>query len=191
MGFKGLIKNIFLLLFVTGLVFFLNVLASPAVFAQNQCSNDIQCGFTGFFGSEFCKNDDVYKNYQTALCNEQCQVSVEERLVNDCDDGDGGTLDTCIEEENLAYCNHDLVQCVENDECGSPTEHFFCQSGDVWHQVNNPVCNTNASQCIFDSFDELYEDCQYGCNNASCIIQIACNSNADCPSPYYLRQLLF
>ena len=180
MGFKELSKHNYLLLSLISLVFLLSLSIVPA---QSSCTNDLQCGFTGFFGSEFCKTNDVYKNYQTAGCNSNiCSVLVEEKLVNDCDDVDNSTLDTCINGNNLAYCKHDLVQCVENDECGSPTEHFFCQNGDVWHQVNNPVCNVNASQCIFDSSEELYEQCQYGCNNAACISQILCSSNADCPS---------
>ncbi|MEK6873426.1 MAG: hypothetical protein AABW91_01155 [Nanoarchaeota archaeon] len=179
MGFKGLSNSGYLLLFILSFVFILSML--NFVSAQNSCTNDLQCGFTGFFGSEFCKSNDVYKNYQTALCNSNiCSVVVEEKLVNDCNDGDNSTLDSCLEENNLAYCKHDLVQCSENDECGSPTEHFFCQSGDVWHQVNNPVCDINSTQCIFESYEELYENCEVGCNNAHCIPKVQCNSNLDC-----------
>ncbi|MBS3073100.1 hypothetical protein J4477_04660 [Candidatus Pacearchaeota archaeon] len=178
MSFKEFSKYsyplIYLLVFISLLSF---------VSAQSSCNSDLQCGFTGFFGSEFCKNDDVYKNYQSASCDSNlCSVEIEERLVNDCDDGDDSTLDECVQEANLAKCKHSRLECQDSDDCGDITEHFFCQSGDVWHQVNNPECNPN-NQCTFNSFEELFEDCQYGCNNAQCISQISCSSDNDCPSP--------
>ena len=113
------------------------------------CNNDLDCGFTGFFGQQFCSGDDIMQNYQEAECNapstllSSCDLDVSQDLVqacpyachdatcircdenSDCDDGNSDTADICHNPNTInSYCeNTDTtpqdIECSTNADCGT------------------------------------------------------------------------
>ncbi len=54
------------------------------------CSNNTQCGISGFIGAYFCQTDDSYRNYQSFTClnpgtaQSSCNLNVTDMLIGDC-----------------------------------------------------------------------------------------------------------
>jgi hypothetical protein len=77
------------------------------------CNRDSDCGITGFIDGNFCSAGDVFRVFQTAVCNNpgtinsDCMISRENRLVQDCLNGCSG-----------GSCTSQLPQCsdgIDND----------------------------------------------------------------------------
>ncbi|MCX6748648.1 MAG: hypothetical protein NT076_03510, partial [Candidatus Pacearchaeota archaeon] len=141
------------------------------------CLSDNDCGFTGYLGDEFCSQNDVYKNYQNAKCNNpgtlnsSCSINLIPSLIQDCDDNNLRTLDSCVEPP--ARCIHIIPLCFSNSECssGGSSSNSFCSGNQFWINITKPVClnpgKINAA-CSFNSKALFFEDCQFGCSNGKC-----------------------
>ncbi len=72
------------------------------------CANDLDCGTNGFVGQEYCSDDNVTKNFQTAICHNDgttesfCTLEVSSNIVHMC--------------SNACY-NGVCVICNEDDDC--------------------------------------------------------------------------
>jgi hypothetical protein len=134
------------------------------------CASNSDCGFTGFLGSEFCSDDSIFKNYQTALClnpgktNSHCDISVEKQQVSecefacangacvrcdsnfDCNDNNPNTNDVCQNPNTPeSFCKNSstAVTCSVNSDCGSTTvlSPLFCSDKDINHLIQTWTCN--------------------------------------------------
>ena len=82
------------------------------------CVYNTDCGETGFVGGEYCSEDGVYKNYQTAICkypatlDSHCQVSVDQISINQCEYA-------CSEDGSIASC----IRCDENLDCNDGNDN--------------------------------------------------------------------
>ncbi|RLI96352.1 MAG: hypothetical protein DRP00_05425, partial [Candidatus Aenigmatarchaeota archaeon] len=125
------------------------------------CMTDQDCGFTGFFGNEYCQNNDLFKNFQNADCinpettDSYCSILTEPVFLIDCGED---------------YCDE--------------WQEDYCFEDNVWHSRTcyNKGCE-NAS-CFTNSFidSELSEDCIDLCLDGECV---ECIQDSDCPSDYY------
>ena len=133
--------------------------SSTCVHTKVNCVCDNDCGITGFFGTEFCTSNDIFKNFQTSKCispgtkQSNCQVSVVPTF---------------------------LVDCGENT-CGNFGSNY-CKGKDVYHQrtCNNKGCTTGACFSSFSVDEKLVSTCQNGCSNGAC--KPECTTNSDCAS---------
>ncbi|MBS3079258.1 hypothetical protein J4218_04005 [Candidatus Pacearchaeota archaeon] len=122
------------------------------------CVNDNDCGFTGFFGTEFCSSNDVFKNFKTSRCvnpgtkQSNCQVTTAPTFLIDCGDSSCGSFGT-------NYCKTD---------------------GNVYHQktCNDKGCSNGTCFSTFRVDEQLVQTCSKGCSNGQC--RPECASNADC-----------
>ena len=54
------------------------------------CNDDDDCGKTGYFGKEFCSNDNVFKNHQNWICKHpgtprsSCELKTDSKMILDC-----------------------------------------------------------------------------------------------------------
>ncbi|MFH1802985.1 MAG: hypothetical protein ABH864_06080 [archaeon] len=150
------------------------------------CASDVDCGFTGYLGDEYCSSDNnVSKNFQTATCENPgqtisyCDLSVEQEFLNrcefacydgfcircdqniDCDDGNPNTVDLCqFPDAPGAYCTNEgpqgNVTCFNDEECGLDTP------------LSSPFCSgLDISQLIQT----------WSCNNPG-TTQSYCSTNA-------------
>ena len=81
-----------------------------------ECFNDLECGFTGFFGENFCASNSVYKNFQNAACQSpgtfqsKCNINTSQILVRDCNDNNPLTTDICVQPiSGPAFCQNVLM----------------------------------------------------------------------------------
>lgn len=141
-----------------------NTISSYCTHTPVNCLNDADCGITGFTGDEFCFSDDIFKYFQTSICNNPgttnsyCILSLNPRLINECG------VDSC-----------------------TPFGDNYCKGNDVYKKrtCTDKGCFENA--CIEDLWiDEvLVEECSESCTNGDCI-NISCNRNSDCGSSGYV-----
>jgi hypothetical protein len=143
------------------------------------CNNDNDCGFSGFYGTEFCLLNDLFKNYQNATCinpstkDSYCEIVTTQNLILDCG----------------------------NSYCG-PYQENYCRNGDLYKNrlCYNKGCRNNS--CFSDPYNDevLVRDCIFGCMNGACLpectnssqcqinqqcinntcVDIACDSDSDC-----------
>ncbi|MEK6800549.1 MAG: hypothetical protein AABY05_01320, partial [Nanoarchaeota archaeon] len=115
------------------------------------CASNLDCGSTGFIGTELCSGNNVSKNFQTALCKNSgskesfCEINVEQRNLDmcdfacfqgtcircdsnaDCNDNNSNTKDTCVNPGTReSSCKNDPkdlgdVFCSSDSDCGSST----------------------------------------------------------------------
>ena len=149
------------------------------------CNNNLDCGFTGFFGNEFCSNDDIVKNYQLAVCHNpntlssSCDLQISQETIlscpyachdaacircdgnSDCNDQDSDTLDICRNPGELnSYCENQNttpqnIDCYTNADCGT----------------NSPV---SQLFCSLNNVNQLF--LTWTCNNPA-TIQSYCSSS--------------
>ena len=84
------------------------------------CIIDTDCGITGFINDNFCSNNDIYRIFQTATCENpgtlqsNCMITAEQTLITDCNDNNPLTFDWCTNSQ----CSHNYPQCsdgLDND----------------------------------------------------------------------------
>ncbi len=121
------------------------------------CVVDNDCGFTGFFGAEFCSLNDVFKNYQVSKClnpgtpQSSCQVNVTPTF---------------------------LIDCGEN-VCGNYGTRY-CYQNNAYHSrlCNEKGCSDGKCFSTWREEETLIEVCTHGCSSGWCNPE--CSSNADC-----------
>ncbi len=144
------------------------------VYADNiACYSNYDC-VSGFIESEFCQNNDVYKNFLNSSC------------INP------GT--------NISYCSNNTVPTFltdcGNDENGNFSDNF-CIGNNIYHsrtnilrgcRVINPLTNISGcfSELVF--IEEIVRNCTNGCSNGQCINEIVCNSNSGCGANQFIGQ---
>ncbi|MEK6891034.1 MAG: VWA domain-containing protein, partial [Nanoarchaeota archaeon] len=160
---------------------------TPQSYCRNtevNCVADVDCGVTGFIGNNFCTSNDIYKTYQNATCvnpatlESNCVVSQTPRLVSDCNDNNAQTTDMCVEENNDAFCDHEILECTSNSQCGNVTTILFCDGNSLMNQTTTPSCIGNNCQSSINN--TLVQVCNYSCSNGACLPQITCDQNSDC-----------
>ncbi|MFH1710718.1 MAG: hypothetical protein ABH840_00230 [Nanoarchaeota archaeon] len=155
------------------------------------CLNNMDCGFNGFIGGEFCALNRVYKYYQNSTCinagtlNSNCVVSQFPKIIQDCEDNNPDTFDACVENDP-AYCRHDLIKCKDDSECsGTEVINNYCVGKEVWNNVSSGTClnpGTISSSCSLNYnqfFNQTCSDvCVDGkCENYKCKNDLECGSN--------------
>jgi hypothetical protein len=158
------------------------------------CFVNSDCGISGPLGNLFCVGNNVYQNYQSAVCynagqvNSYCNNSIAEQFKescdyacilqgicircdedSDCDDLNAGTTDICVNPGTInSYCNNS-ISCTN-----------LCS-------LNDRRCDNNGYQVCgnYDS-DICYEwsqvtECSIGetCVNGYCIPQTSCEDECD------------
>ncbi len=157
---------------------------------ETECLVDSDCGVTGFIGDNFCSQDNIFGNYQTAVCVDggtlqaDCQIDVTQKLKRSCDDGDSSTEDSCVENGEV-YCVHEGIECFEDVDCGE--EQFvgnFCKGDDKWERSEVPIClegGSSSSQCSSELNEEFVEACEFGCSGGECNDKPpVCSEDSDC-----------
>lgn len=96
------------------------------------CNSDFDCGFTGFFGTEFCTQDNAFKKFQNASChspgtlNSFCTIEVKSNLIDECSFSCIGT-GICIRCNENSDCNDNNTRT--KDTCVLPsTQESHCQN---------------------------------------------------------------
>ncbi|MEK6854649.1 MAG: hypothetical protein AABX73_00315 [Nanoarchaeota archaeon] len=144
------------------------------------CASDLDCGFTGFLGQEFCSARNIAKNFQNATCinpgslQSSCSVIIEKKIItmcqaacsngacipcnsnNDCDDEDSTTLDICHNPgSNNAFCTNEQqnIACTTNQDCGNSTAMgpLFCSANKVSQLSQTWMCNNPGTTQSFCS----------------------------------------
>lgn len=167
------------------------------------CANDLDCGFTGYFGEEFCSEDDVFKNFQWAVCNNPgtvdsfCTVEIDSDEIYECDfactegacircDEDSDCDGSCINPGTVeSYCtNGDEPECGdgyldEGEECddGNNGDGDGCSK---WCELEDSGCDEDW-EC--DDYDSLtYDQCiNSGTYASRCVnTEINCATELDC-----------
>ncbi|MFA4953259.1 MAG: hypothetical protein WC584_03480, partial [Candidatus Pacearchaeota archaeon] len=112
-----------------------------------------ECGNSGYTGSNYCYDSDVYKDYLNRGCSgSSCFLNAEKIKQNECG------VDSCD-----AWGNN------------------YCKSGNVYHSRTCHDRGCQGMNC-FDgtSLEEVkVSDCQFGCLNGECVT-VACSSDSDC-----------
>jgi len=138
---------------------------TPQSYCQNtpiNCINNNDCGMTGFFGDEYCMDEDVYKDFQDSICKNPgtkqsyCDVSITPTFLID--------------------CGEDICNDFGDD---------YCFEGDVYHSraCFDNTCNSGACYSIPFIDKELVEECNLGCFDGECLPE--CTEDEDCGEDYY------
>ena len=166
------------------------------------CLEDLDCGITGYTGNEYCSSDDIYKKFQTSTClnpgtvNSYCNINTRDRLIQDCDDGNPTTIDSCSEVGGIARCNNERIICNRNSDCGSDGyigNNYCSVNGDSVRDYKLYTCSnpgTPQSSCSNRVEQRLIDDCtaNENCIGGQCVEKppIICNRNSDCGSDGYI-----
>ena len=163
-----------------------------ASFCRNDevnCLSDLDCGFTGFTGSEFCTTNDIYKQYQNSTClnpgtlESYCNIISSPVKIQECDDSDGTTVDSCRQIDEEVFCRHDIINCSEDSDCGEDSvSGEFCADDDVSVTETTYTCNnpgTIDAFCSSEEEDIVIEQCQDICINGECG-EVECYEDVDC-----------
>jgi len=157
------------------------------------CLEDLDCGITGYTGNEYCSSDDIYKKFQTSTClnpgtvNSYCNINTRDRLIQDCDDGNPTTIDSCSEVGGIARCNNERIICNRNSDCGSDGyigNNYCSVNGDSVRDYKLYTCSnpgTPQSSCSNRVEQRLIDDCtsQEICTNGICDIPQECRELED------------
>ena len=120
------------------------------------CVTDNDCGTTGFFGQEYCKNNDLFKNYRNSTCNNPgtkesyCTSDTEETLVQDCGE------DTCTQWE------------------------YYCKGEDKWKKRTCTQRGCDESCYTKKTTQDILEE-----ENSPDCISYECTVDDDCGTDYY------
>jgi hypothetical protein len=185
---------------------------SACIYEDITCFDANDCGINGFVDSLFCdgpSNDDVFQNYLTWTCensgttSSSCTQAITQTLVtdcadtcsegscvdivcdndNECDDGNAGTVDTCVNPGELnSYCTHGDVECSSDNDCGGDrfTGGLSCQTDDLFRDFIDYTCFNPGqanSYCGNDIIPTFVYSCTYACSTGNCV---RCNDNPDC-----------
>ncbi|MFA6023456.1 MAG: vWA domain-containing protein [Candidatus Pacearchaeota archaeon] len=115
--------------------------------AEMNCLRDIDCGATGFIGSEFCSQNNIFKNYQNATCvnagtaQSNCIVTQVPKLTKDCNDNNPLTSDTC---SNGACVYTNVGECTTDNQCSDNNESTYDRCINNHCQHDNIICFVNG-----------------------------------------------
>ena len=111
------------------------------------CINNNDCNFTGFFGSEFCQGNFIFKTYKTSIC------------INP------GTIQS--------YCNvtdtpKQIIDCG-NNSCDDFTNNY-CSGNSVYHARWCYTRSCSSGSCLVNQYkdEQLVQSCQGICSNNQC-----------------------
>ncbi len=174
---------------------------------EMNCLNDADCGITGFVGEEFCNHNNVWKTKQIALCHNpatilsSCAIAVYPELIQDCDDGDIYTIDSCVE-DGIAHCEHKFLECLIDSDCDEDyytNWEFSCEQDDVikTRELHDFFCcfgecsfcqdpceiNQNTCKESITPETEFVANCEYGCDDGECLQ--GCYEDSDCGEVHY------
>lgn len=148
------------------------------------CASDLDCGFTGFLGIEFCSQSSVFKNFRNSTCinpgtlDSHCSVDIFPREIQQC---------------QFACSEGSCISCDSNSDCddSDPLTSDICVNpGSAEARCeNNPIPLECSDDSDCDDSDPLtYDECLHPdtlsaeCRNT----EINCASNLDCGGSYYL-----
>jgi hypothetical protein len=134
------------------------------------CFRDSECGSNGYVGESYCKENAVYKKYQTNTCanpgipSAMCSQQETEEFVEECSAGTYCSEGSCIE----AACNNDN-DCASSHNVGEP----FCSvSNAVYSTTRTYICEnpgTSNAACVGHDVQELVTSCDSICQKGSCL----------------------
>ncbi len=133
-----------------------------------ECNVDIDCNDNNNHTIDQCINNQC--RHQTIIC----------FIDSDCNDNIQQTRDICINPGTVqSFCRHDLLQCINNTQCGSQSSILVCSGNNLVNRTITPTC-TAENFCTSITNDALVQACQYGCNNAQCLPRPICFTDAEC-----------
>jgi len=174
------------------------------------CVLDNDCGFTGYLGNEYCSEDDVFKNFQTAKCHNSgggdsfCTIEViEDEIFRcdfacvdngicvrcdgdfDCDDYNNYTEDKCMMPGTVeSYCDNDGREPQCGDGILDDGEECDDGNNDNWDGCSNE-CEIENSGCYTNEECDDYDSLTYDqCVNAGTIIARCENTIINCAVDY-------
>jgi hypothetical protein len=135
------------------------------------CLENIDCGMNGYIGDDFCRGDDVYKNYKEFDClnagglGASCNSDVEALLIEECVYG-------CANGDCFDECSVDI-------DCGvdSYIGERYCIGDDAYQEYEEFDCR--GGECESDVDEILVESCSDTCVDGGCV-EITCYNNEDC-----------
>jgi hypothetical protein len=130
------------------------------------CEKDSDCGDDDFVGDKFCKQGDVYQNYEEYDCenpgtiNSDCKDEQEQRLIETCNYG-------CDNKECLDECTQDS-DCASNEICTAQNKclEIVCKQDSDCNDQNTYTLDTCENPGEINSY----------CTNQ----EIICKQNSDC-----------
>jgi len=155
------------------------------------CTQNSDCGTSGYTGSAYCNGGNVYQNYITYTCNNAgtanatCSNATTAKLTTTCSGNQTCTNGACVNQ---------TITCSASSECGTSgyIGSPFCNGGDVYKTYKTYTCNnagTPSSYCSTSQADKLVTDCTTGqtCSNGSCANQpITCSASSECGTSGYV-----
>jgi hypothetical protein len=177
-----------------------------------ECFVNSDCGIDGFIGNNICFGNDVHRNYKLFNClnpgtgNAICTDSLEDRLIeecndgcsngeckeircftnSDCDDSNSFTQDTC----NLpgtfdSFCTNVPIECFTNSDCNDNIR-LSIDTCNLPGSVNS-FCTNVPFECLInsdcnDNDIQTFDVCnEPGTVNSFCEnIPIECFNDGDC-----------
>ncbi|MDO8459869.1 MAG: hypothetical protein Q7S74_02045 [Nanoarchaeota archaeon] len=150
---------------------------TPASMCTNtpiNCASNVDCGFTGFIGAEFCSVNNITKNFQTAICNNpgtlnsSCSLTVQQQTITMC---------------QYACSSGICIRCNTNAECNDNN----AQTEDICHNPGMPISfctNTqiNPQSVCGNGILETGEQCDSGSQNGNACTPQAGGSCTYCSS---------
>jgi len=163
------------------------------------CYSNSDCGTSGYTGSNYCSNDDVYRNYKTYTCHNPgstssyCSNSTSSIKQQECGSTTYGSWGS-------EYCSGDSIvkkrtvygKGCSSGSCTSSTTtetttvkncnndnyygsyEFYCSGSQLRKRQRYFDYSCGGSSCIIGSSnytnDSLVENCALGCSNNACII---------------------
>ncbi|MFC1682556.1 CARDB domain-containing protein, partial [Nanoarchaeota archaeon] len=137
----------------------------------SECSWEIiwrqreECGTSGYSGSNYCYDNDVYRDYIERGCDgAYCYEYSQRRKQEECG------YDGC---EN-GQCE-DYVECYSDEDCGIDgyVGNLFCQNNDVYQKWREYDCSnpgTPESECSYLDSNLKIEECGLNdCEDGECI----------------------
>ena len=151
------------------------------------CSQNSDCGQSGFIDGLFCQNGNVYQNFKTYNCNNagtstsSCSSSIQAQLKQTCSSNQVCSNGMCTNVNIACYQNSD---CGTNGFIGSP----FCSGTSVFQNFVTYTCNnpgTQMSSCSASSMPQLKQTCDQSqqCSNGACLNPTpspVCNESCNC-----------
>ena len=133
---------------------------TPSSFCRNtevNCMNNLDCGFTGFSGNEYCFEDDIFKNYQNSVCNNP------------------GTLNSSCSSTIISQ----FTQDCGSDSCSNYSS-TYCKINDVYKSRTCFDKGCLGGSCFNTPYEQetFVQNCDYGCFQGACEPQ--CYINSEC-----------
>jgi hypothetical protein len=143
-----------------------------------ECSDNQDCGTSGFLGNYFCNSTDIYDWFATYVCQNPgtvqsaCQQNQLARLVK-----------TCEYRCHLGVCVRPSVICGKDSDCGqNGIVATYCSGNDVWQNYRTWTCTyagTSNAYCRYSDAAQLKQICGEGCIDGQCKT-LSCSKDSDC-----------